>query len=141
MNSSIASPVVSRRYQGLECPIYSIIGVLAHKWMTDVLYQLWSASEPLRFRELKRRVQAHAQIALSTKEFTARLRTLEEEGIVTRTVFAEVVPHVEYNLTERGQTLMPILYDLRNWNQPFQEADELGADNTARSCSAETSNS
>ena len=107
--------LAGRRYDGLDCPIYSIIELLAHKWATDALYHLWEAGEPLRFRELQRRIQNNASVSLSAKELASRVRELEAAGVVTRTDYEERVPRVEYGLSERGRSLMPILWQLREW--------------------------
>jgi DNA-binding HxlR family transcriptional regulator len=104
-----------RRYDGLECPIYWAIELLAHKWATAALVCLSSAAAPLRFQELRRQMQRHASVPLSAKELALRLRELEAAGVVTRTEYDERVPRVEYELTARGQSLMPILFDLLAW--------------------------
>ncbi len=110
MTSSISS--ASRRYAGLECPLYPLMSLIARKWALDVIRHLHEASEPLRFRELQRRIQP----VVTTKELTARLRELEGAGLVERVVYDEVVPHVEYALTQRGATLPPLLQSLAEWS-------------------------
>lgn len=109
-----------QRYAGLHCPLYQIFGLLAHKWMLDVLYQLHCAERegegPLRFRELARRVQSGSpEVRLSAKELTARLRELEQAQLAQRTSYDTAVPHVEYMLTERGLSLLPHLLGLYDW--------------------------
>ena len=106
---------LAQRYAGLECPLYRIFGLLSRKWALDALFYLSQSNEPLRFQELKRRVQKAAQIPLSTKELTARLRELEAAGLVERNAYDDIVPHVDYRLTPRAQSLMPHLKSLHGW--------------------------
>lgn len=111
----------TQRYAGLECPLYSLIGLLGRKWTLDVLYHLREAAQngedPLRFCELGRRVQNGAAPRIAPKELTARLRELEAQGLVERTPHDEAVPRVEYALTARGHSLLPLLEELLAWGE------------------------
>ncbi len=120
---------LTQRYAGLECPLYPLFGLLARKWMLDVFYHLHQAweegAQPLRFRELARRVQTgSSQARLSTKELAARLRELEEAGLVERTSYDTLVPHVEYSLTARGRSLFPHLSALLEWSHATKAMEE-----------------
>ena len=84
--------------------------LVAHKWTIHIMFALHEADGPARFRALQRRVAPITQ-----KELTKRLRALEQSGLVSRRVFAEVPPRVEYRLTELGQTLIPVLTALHDW--------------------------
>lgn len=93
------------------CPVRNVLSRLCDKWALLVLYRL-SRSETgkLRFTELKQ-----AMPDISQKMLATTLRTLEEDGYITRRLFAEVPPRVEYALTARAETLQPILEELLVW--------------------------
>lgn len=93
------------------CPIRNILSRFCDKWSLLVLHMLHCSGEaPLRFKELQRRIPD-----ISQKMLTVTLRTLEEDGYVKRTVYAEVPPRVEYRLTERAESLYPCLSALCDW--------------------------
>lgn len=93
------------------CPVRNILARLCDKWALLVLYLLErSESGKLRFSELKQ-----AMPDISQKMLATTLRTLEEDGYITRRLFAEVPPRVEYGLTARAETLRPILEELLVW--------------------------
>lgn len=91
--------------------------LVAHKWTIDILFTLHGAAGAVRFRELQRRVAPITQ-----KELTKRLRNLERSGLVSRRVYAEVPPRVEYRLTELGSTLIPALTGLHDWAERYGAA-------------------
>ena len=97
-----------------QCPIRNILARLGDKWSLLVLYTL-SQTERMRFGDLRRAVPD-----ISQKMLTTTLRTLEEDGFVTRTIYPEVPPRVEYSLTELGQSLKPILDAMWNWGEEFK---------------------
>ena len=86
------------------------LGLLATKWTPPILYHLQRSQQPLRFSELRRLIPGITQ-----KELTKRLRDLEANGIVSRQIFAQVPPRVEYALTELGLTLEEPLGALARW--------------------------
>ncbi len=92
-----------------NCPIRNILARISDKWSLLVLYTL-SNHNVLRFNALLREIPD-----ISQKVLTNTLRTLEEDGYISRTVFAEVPPRVEYALTERGQSLLPHIDSLIVW--------------------------
>ena len=92
-----------------DCPIRNVISRLTDKWSLLVLYTL-EQQKVLRFSELWRQIPD-----ISQKMLTQTLRHLENDGIVSRKVFMEVPPKVEYRLTERGLSLMPHLDALIGW--------------------------
>lgn len=93
------------------CPIRNILSRICDKWSLLVLEVLeHSEGQTLRFKQLQREIPD-----VSQKMLTTTLRTLEEDGLVTRRVFAEVPPRVEYTLTERANTLFPHIYGLIEW--------------------------
>lgn len=93
------------------CPIRNVLSRIGEKWPLLVLYTLnQKCGEPMRFKALQRGIPD-----ISQKMLTLTLRTLEEDGLVSRTIFPEVPPRVEYALTERAQTLLPLVDALIGW--------------------------
>ena len=94
-----------------DCPIRNILARLCDKWSLLVIYTLNKAGkEKVRFKELQREIPD-----ISQKMLTVTLRTLEDDGYVTRTVYPEVPPRVEYALTERTRSLLPHINALIEW--------------------------
>lgn len=94
-----------------DCPIRNVLAKISDKWSLLVIYTLnQHRSEPLRFNTMRRLIPD-----ISQKMLTSTLRSLEVDGYVTRKVFAEVPPRVEYSLTERSYTLIPIIDTLIAW--------------------------
>ena len=94
-----------------DCPIRNILARISDKWSLLVIYTLGSSGkEAVRFKELQRQIPD-----ISQKMLTVTLRTLEEDGYVTRTIYPEVPPRVEYSLTVRGKSLLPHINSLIGW--------------------------
>lgn len=94
-----------------DCPIRNILTRLCDKWSLLVIYTLNKASkETVRFKELQREIPD-----ISQKMLTVTLRTLEDDGYVTRTIYPEVPPRVEYALTPRTHSLLPHINALIKW--------------------------
>ena len=94
-----------------DCPIRNILARLCDKWSLLVIYTLDKAGkETVRFKELQREIPD-----ISQKMLTVTLRTLEDDGYVTRTVYPEVPPRVEYALTDRTRSLLPHINALIEW--------------------------
>ena len=94
-----------------DCPIRNILARLCDKWSLLVIYTLDKAGkERIRFKELQRQIPD-----ISQKMLTVTLRTLEEDGYVTRTIYPEVPPRVEYALTKRTHSLLPHINALIEW--------------------------
>lgn len=92
-----------------DCPVRNVISRITDKWSLLVLYTL-EHQEVMRFNDLWRQIPD-----ISQKMLTTTLRHLEDDGIVSREVFVEVPPRVEYRLAERGKSLMPHLDALISW--------------------------
>ena len=90
------------------CPIERTAAVLTGKWTTLIVRDLLEGSR--RFGELRASLSG-----ISPKTLSDRLRSLEEQGILTRHYFAEMPPRVQYQLTKRGRSLEPILDAMRAW--------------------------
>ena len=103
-----------------DCPIRNVLSRISCKWPMLVLFTL-SQRGTLRFNTLRR-----ALPDISQKMLTVTLRTLEEDGYVTRTVYPEVPPRVEYALTPRAHSLLPHVNALLDWAQA--NADGILAD-------------
>ena len=94
------------------CPVRNVLARICDKWALLVIYILdRSGKESMRFMELKQQMPD-----ISQRMLTMTLRTLEEDGYVTRTIFSEIPPRVEYALTERVKSLKPILDSLLQWS-------------------------
>ena len=94
------------------CPVEETIELLGGRYTLLILRALLYAGAPLRFGELKRDIPA-----ISQKTLTRSLRQLEGSGLLTRTVYAEVPPRVEYALTAAGEELMPVFLAMRDWRE------------------------
>lgn len=94
-----------------NCPIRNILARLCNKWSLLVIYTLHkSPKKTVRFNELQRQIPD-----ISQKMLTVTLRTLTDDGYLTRTVYPEVPPRVEYALTERTHSLLPHINALIGW--------------------------
>ncbi len=99
-----------------ECPIRNVLARLGDKWSLLVIYTL-DRLPSMRFGELLR-----ALPDISQKMLTVTLRMLEEDGFVTRRVYPEIPPRVEYALTERARSLLPHVNALIGWAAENMEA-------------------
>ncbi|WP_037249234.1 winged helix-turn-helix transcriptional regulator [Rhodopirellula baltica] len=98
-------------YELPACPVEATLELIGGKWKGIVLYYLMVDGR-LRFSVLKRKVGCVTQRML-----TKQLRELEGSGLVNRIVYAEVPPRVEYELTEEGESLKPVLLTLKKWGE------------------------
>ena len=90
------------------CPVATTVQLIGSKWKLLILRNL--LARPWRFNELKKNLEW-----ISQKVLTDSLRSLEEDGIVTRTVYPEVPPRVEYALSELGNSMRPIISAMEQW--------------------------
>ena len=90
------------------CSVEATISLIGGKWKCVVLFHL--LNETVRFNEIRRRVPGVTQRML-----TNQLRELEDDGLITRTVYPEVPPKVEYSLSPRGRSLEPVFTALKVW--------------------------
>lgn len=97
------------------CPVATTVQLIGSKWKLLILHNL--LIRPWRFNELQKDLAG-----ISQKVLTESLRTMEEDGIITRTVFAEVPPKVEYALSELGESMRPIIKVMEQWGIYYQDA-------------------
>ena len=91
------------------CPVRDVLSRFGDRWSVLVLVTL-GANGTMRFNEIHRTIED-----ISQRMLTVTLRTLEQDGLVRRKVYAEVPPRVEYSLTERGRSLLPHIEGLVGW--------------------------
>ena len=97
-----------------ECPVATTVQLIGSKWKLLILRNLMD--RPWRFNELKKDLEG-----ISQKVLTDSLRSMEADGLITRTVFPEVPPRVEYALSELGQSLKPILDSMVDWGNAYKQ--------------------
>lgn len=97
-----------------SCPVTATMQVLGGKWKAILINAIYHTS-PARFGELKRSVKGITQSML-----TQQLRELEEDGLISRKIYAEIPPRVEYTLTEFGLTLSPIMLSMAKWGEEYR---------------------
>ena len=98
------------------CPVRNVIARFGNKWALLVILIL-SENKVLRFSELKKMIPDVSSLMLSST-----LRTLEADGLVSRKVYPEVPPKVEYSLTETGLSLVPFIVQLTEWAQKHMKS-------------------
>jgi DNA-binding HxlR family transcriptional regulator len=97
-----------------SCPVTATMQVLGGKWKSILINAIYLTA-PARFGELKRSVKGITQSML-----TAQLRELEEDGIISRKIYAEIPPKVEYTLTEFGLSLSPVILAMAEWGKQYR---------------------
>lgn len=99
------------------CPVETTLMLIGDKWKVLILRDLMPGTK--RFGELKKSVGN-----VSQKVLTAQLRDMEENGLVSRQVYAEVPPRVEYSLTDLGRSLKPILDAMWVWGEEYKNKNK-----------------
>lgn len=94
------------------CPVGVAIDEIGGKWKHPILWAL--KDEKLRFSEIRKAIPDITQRML-----TKQLRNLEQDDLISRKVYAEVPPKVEYSLTEKGQSVIPIIESLSAWGEKY----------------------
>jgi DNA-binding HxlR family transcriptional regulator len=110
----------SRNGKSYHCPVEAALDVIGGKWKPLILWAL--GDKVLRFNELQKGLPG-----VNTKMLTKQLRELEEDGVITRTIYPEVPPRVEYAITDFGRTLIPILQALCNWGAGYLGVEKESA--------------
>lgn len=99
------------------CPVETTLMLISDRWKVLIIRDLLDGTK--RFGELKKSIGT-----VSQKVLTANLRSMEECGLLTRTVYAEVPPRVEYTLTKTGYSLKPILDAMVTWGTEYKKSRE-----------------
>ena len=103
-----------KHYQGdPQCPVLQSLEILQGKWTSRIIFHLLK-NDRMRFGELKKSIPA-----ITNTMLTATLKELEQRGIVSRVQFNEIPPHVEYSLSESGNALLPVFYELGKWGKEY----------------------
>ena len=100
-----------------DCPVATTVSLIGSKWKLLIMRNL--LVRPWRFNELKRNLEG-----ISQKVLTDSLRSMEGDGIITRTVFPEVPPRVEYALSELGESMRPIIKSMETWGTEYKKGLE-----------------
>jgi len=100
-----------------QCPVRNVLSRIGDRWSLLVLLALHDKAEAMRFSDLCRAIPD-----VSQKMLTSTLRKLEADDLLSRTIYPEVPPRVEYKLTKRGKTLIPLLYQLVDWSLDNMDA-------------------
>lgn len=96
------------------CPVATTVQLIGSKWKLLIMRNL--LKRPWRFNELRRDLDG-----ISQKVLTDSLRSMEEDGIITRTVYPEVPPRVEYALSDLGESMRPIIQAMEQWGTEFKK--------------------
>lgn len=99
------------------CPVATTVALIGSKWKLLILRNL--LARPWRFNELKRDLTG-----ISQKMLTDSLRSMEADGIITRTVYPEVPPRVEYALSELGESMRPVIRSMEEWGKAYKQNNQ-----------------
>jgi DNA-binding HxlR family transcriptional regulator len=108
-----------RHQQYTNCPVEAALDIIGGKWKSILLFRV--LEETRRFSELEKLLPK-----ITRRILTTQLRELERDGLVKRTVFAEVPPRVEYSITDLGRSLQPVLVELKKWAETHMPARMQG---------------
>ena len=100
-----------------QCPLRNVLSRIGDRWSLLVLLALHDKAEAMRFSDLCKAIPD-----VSQKMLTSTLRKLEADDLLSRTIYPEVPPRVEYKLTKRGKTLIPLLNQLVDWSLDNMDA-------------------
>ena len=100
-----------------DCPVATTVSLIGSKWKLLIMRNL--LVRPWRFNELQKSLNG-----ISQKVLTDSLRSMEADGIITRTVYPEVPPRVEYALSELGESMRPIIKSMEAWGNNYKEGLE-----------------
>ena len=100
-----------------QCPVRNVLSRIGDRWSLLVLLALHEKAEAMRFSDLCKAIPD-----VSQKMLTSTLRKLEADDLLSRTIYPEVPPRVEYKLTKRGKTLIPLLNQLVDWSLDNMDA-------------------
>ena len=98
-----------------DCPVATTVSLIGSKWKLLIMRNL--LVRPWRFNELQKSLDG-----ISQKVLTDSLRSMEADGIITRTVYPEVPPRVEYALSELGESMRPIIKSMEAWGVEYKQS-------------------
>ncbi|MBQ6024745.1 MAG: helix-turn-helix transcriptional regulator [Lachnospiraceae bacterium] len=98
-----------------DCPVATTVSLIGSKWKLLIMRNL--LARPWRFNELQKSLEG-----ISQKVLTDSLRSMEADGIITRTVYPEVPPRVEYALSELGESMRPIIKSMEAWGAEYKQS-------------------
>lgn len=101
-----------------DCPVETTLQLIGDKWKVLIIRDLMTGTK--RFNELMRSVTGITQ-----KVLTSNLRSMEQSGLLTRKIYPEVPPRVEYTLTKTGRSLKPILESMYIWGMAYKNTHSL----------------
>ena len=105
---------MATKFSKNSTPLETTLAFISNKWTALILRELLAGTK--RFSEMKKSIGSITQ-----KVLTSNLRSMEEDGLLTREVFAEVPPRVEYTLTEKGRSLGPVIDAMEAWGKQNME--------------------
>ncbi len=104
---------MKNKLEKYNCPLGRTLAVIGGKYKVMIIWFLYQ-KKVLRYGELQKIIEG-----ITPKMLTSQLRELEEDKIIIRKVYPVVPPHVEYSLTDRGESLIPILLEMKKWGELF----------------------
>ena len=105
---------MKNKLEKYNCPLGLTLGVIGGKYKVMIIWFLYQ-NKVLRYNELQKTIKG-----ITPKMLISQLRELEEDGIIERKVYPVVPPKVEYSLTAKGESLIPILLEMRKWGEKYQ---------------------
>ena len=113
MSERMGEVIMLKNSELPECPVATTVQLIGSKWKLLILRNLMA--RPWRFNELRRDLEG-----ISQKVLTDSLRSMEADGLISRTVYQEKPPRVEYALTELGESIKPILMGMQQWGENYK---------------------
>ncbi len=105
---------MKNKLEKYNCPLGITLGIIGGKYKAIIIWFLYQ-NKVLRYNELQKTIKG-----ITPKMLISQLRELEEDRIIEREVYPVVPPKVEYSLTAKGKSLIPILLEMRKWGEKFQ---------------------
>ena len=105
---------MKNKLEKFNCPLGITLGIIGGKYKAIIIWFLYQ-NKVLRYNELQKTIKS-----ITPKMLISQLRELEEDRIIERKVYPVVPPKVEYSLTIKGESLIPILLEMRKWGEKYQ---------------------
>ena len=110
----------------MDCPLDAAMSMIEGKWKTVIICRMAREGKPLRFKELME-VEG-----ISARILTKQLKEMEDDGLVVKRIYREVPPRTEYQLTAKGESLIPILKQLMQWGLDNMFSNRVTFDSTVK---------